>query len=125
MTPLGRYVLETVITLSAVAALAVLLLYAARRVGVGVGKPSGPLSIAGRLVLDARRSIYLVRIGEVVYVVGASEAGLAKLGELDAGSLAALGGANARGEEGFRQILERLGRKAPGASSTEGQREGS
>jgi flagellar biogenesis protein FliO len=121
MTPLGRYVVETVITLSAVAALAVLLLYVARR--AGVGRPSGPLSIAGRLVLDARRAIYLVRIGEVVYVVGASEAGLAKLGEIPANSLGALpelGGALA---PGFRQILEQIKKPAPGSVDSGGSRE--
>jgi flagellar protein FliO/FliZ len=123
MTPLGRYVVETVVTLSAVAALAVLLLYAARR--AGVGKPSGPLSIAGRLVLDARRSIYLVRIGEVVYVVGASEAGLAKLGELDPGSLGALPEQSGPSAAGFRRILERLQKPAPRGADSEGPREGS
>jgi flagellar biogenesis protein FliO len=80
MTPLGRYVLETVATLFLVAALAVVVLYAVRR--LGVGRPTGPLQLAGRLTLDARKAIYLVRIGETVYVIGASEAGLAKLGEV-------------------------------------------
>ncbi len=80
MTPLGRYVLETVVTLFLVAGLAVAVLYAVRR--LGVGRPTGPLQLAGRLALDARKAIYLVRIGDTVYVIGASEAGLTKLGEL-------------------------------------------
>lgn len=40
------------------------------------------MSLVGRLPLDGRRAIYLVRVGSTVYVVGASEAGLAKLGEV-------------------------------------------
>lgn len=85
MTPLGRYVLETLVTLFAVAGLAIAILYAARR--TGAGRPTGPLELAGRLNLDARRAIYLVRVSETVYVVGASEAGLAKLGELPSSAL--------------------------------------
>jgi flagellar biogenesis protein FliO len=80
MSPLTSYVVETLVTLLAVVALAVLVLYAARR--AGVGRPGGPLELVGRLPLDGRRAVYLVRVGKTVYVVGASEAGLAKLGEL-------------------------------------------
>ncbi|HLV65465.1 MAG TPA: flagellar biosynthetic protein FliO [Polyangiaceae bacterium] len=110
MTPLGRYVVETVLTLLAVAGLAVVVLYFARR--AGVGRPSGPLSLAGRLSLDARRAIYLVRVADVIYVVGASEAGLSKLGELPRGTLDALGPELLEKEPtpGFRDILERLRR---------------
>lgn len=81
MTPLATYVVETVVTLVAIAALAVAVLYGARR--VGIGRPAGPLQLVGRLPLDGRRAVYLVRVGKTVYVVGASEAGLSKLGELD------------------------------------------
>ncbi|MCC6901465.1 MAG: flagellar biosynthetic protein FliO [Polyangiaceae bacterium] len=81
MSPLTKYVIETVVTLLAVIALAVLVLYGARR--LGVGKPAGPVSLVGRLPLEGRRVIYLVRVGGRVYVIGGSEAGLAKLGELD------------------------------------------
>lgn len=81
LSPLASYVVETLVTLLGVIALAVLVLYAARR--MGVGKPAGPLSLVGKLPLDGRRAIYLVRVSKTVYVVGASEAGLSKLGELD------------------------------------------
>jgi flagellar biogenesis protein FliO len=80
MSPLASYVVQTVVTLLAVIALAVLALYAARR--VGIGRPLGPLQLIGRLPLDGRRAVYLVRVGETVYVLGASEAGLRKLGEV-------------------------------------------
>lgn len=117
MSPLGRYVLQTVLTLAAVAGLAVLILYAARR--AGVGRASGPLAIVGRLSLDARRAIYLVRVGGSIYVIGASEAGLSKLGELASGELGPeslepdhLGGPGAT--LGFRDVLAGLrGRRPP------------
>jgi flagellar biogenesis protein FliO len=80
VSPLGRYVVETLVMLVGVAGLAVLLLVAGRR--LGVGRPSGPMELVGRLPLDGRRAVYLVRVGETVYVVGASESGLSKLGEI-------------------------------------------
>jgi len=85
MTPLSRYVVETLVTLMAVVALCVLLLSALRR--VGVGKAGGPLELLARLPLEGRRAVYLVRAGETVYVLAASEGALAKLGEMPRGSL--------------------------------------
>jgi flagellar biogenesis protein FliO len=79
------YLLETLFTLAAVCAAAFAVLYGARR--LGVGRPRGPISLAGQLPLDARRAIYLVRVGEQVFVVGASEAGFTKLGEIPAAEL--------------------------------------
>lgn len=110
MTPLGRYVFETIVTLLLVTGLAVLVLVLARR--SGMGRALGPLSLAGRLVLDARRAIYLVRVGETLYVVGASEAGLTKLGELarDAVSEAELG---AGAQPSFKELLARFGARPP------------
>jgi flagellar biogenesis protein FliO len=72
-------VVQTVVTLAGVGALGILLVYGARR--AGIGRASGPLSVLGRLPLDARRAVYLVRVGRAVYVIGASETGLVKLGE--------------------------------------------
>lgn len=74
------YLVETLVTLLAILAVAVLVLVGARRLGVGA--PQGPLELVGRLPLDARRVIYLVRVGHQVLVVGASEAGLSKLSEV-------------------------------------------
>ena len=87
MTPLSRYVVETLVTLLAVVALCVLLLSALRR--VGVGKTGGPLELLARLPLEGRRAVYLVRAGETVYVLAASESALAKLGEMPRASLPA------------------------------------
>ena len=79
MSPTASYLLETLVTLLAVLAVAVGVIVAARKLGVGA--PQGPLELVGRLPLDARRVVYLVRVGPQVLVVGASEAGLVKLGE--------------------------------------------
>ena len=68
-------------TLLGVVALAVVLLYGARR--AGIGRATGPAELLGRLPLDGRRAVYLVRVGSTVYVLGASEAGLTKLGEVN------------------------------------------
>jgi flagellar biogenesis protein FliO len=80
MTPLSRYVVETLVTLLAVVALCVVLLSALRR--VGVGKLGGPLELVARLPLEGRRAVYLVRAGETLYVLAATESALAKLGEM-------------------------------------------
>jgi flagellar biogenesis protein FliO len=82
MSPVAAYIVETFVTLLGVIVLAVLVLYGGRR--LGFGRASGPLELVGRLPLDARRAVYLVKVGKLVYVVGASEGGLTRLGELDA-----------------------------------------
>jgi flagellar protein FliO/FliZ len=87
VSPYAGYVIQTVATLAAVCALAAVVLWVARR--AGVGRPAGPISLVGRLPLEARRSIYLVRVGEIVLVVGAGEGGFTKLGEVPATSLPA------------------------------------
>ena len=98
--------------LTGVVALAVLLLSVGRR--FGIGRPTGPLELVGRLPLDARRAVYLVRVGETVYVVGASENGLSKLGELPKDAAVLPPGTAA--DPAFRSVLERvLGRSAPPA----------
>ena len=83
--PYSSYLVETFVTLVVVCGLAFVVLYGARR--LGIGQPSGAARLVGRLPLDARRAVYLVKIGAKVLVVGASEAGLTKLGELDEADL--------------------------------------
>jgi flagellar biogenesis protein FliO len=68
VTPLGSYIVQTLVTLTGVVALAVLILYAARR--LGMGRAGGPLELVGRLPLDGRRAVYLVRVGRRVLVIG-------------------------------------------------------
>ena len=76
------YLIETSVTLAAVCLLAFVMLWGARR--LGVGRPTGPIELCGHLPLDARRSIYLVRVGAQVFIVGVGEGGFTKLGELAA-----------------------------------------
>lgn len=115
MSSLGAYLIETSITLFAVIALAFLVLYGARK--VGVGRAAGPLELVGRLPIDARRAIYLVRVGKLVYVVGASEGGLTKLGELGAEGVAA---SEAEPSPRFADLLARtLGQKPAVESATQ------
>jgi flagellar protein FliO/FliZ len=81
----ASYIVQTLVTLLAVCALAFVVLYGARR--LGIGRPKGPIELVGLLPLDARRSIYLVKVAGQVIVVGASEAGFTKLGEIAAADL--------------------------------------
>jgi flagellar protein FliO/FliZ len=108
MSPVVAYIVETLVTLTGILALAVLVLYGGRR--LGLGRPTGPLELLGRLPLDTRRAVYLVRVGKLVYVVGASEGGLTRLGELDADALPP--GAPPAGGKSFAAILARAIRPA-------------
>jgi flagellar biogenesis protein FliO len=76
----AAYIIQTTVTLVAVVALAFVVLYGARR--LGLGRRRGPIELVGLLPLEARRAIYLVKVGRQVLVVGASEAGFTKLGEM-------------------------------------------
>jgi flagellar protein FliO/FliZ len=97
------YIIETFVTLLAVCALAFVVLWGARR--MGLGRPSGPIELRGHLPLDARRSIYLVRVGAQVFVVGVGEGGFTKLGEIPAADLPA---AQPAAAGGFGDVLARV-----------------
>jgi flagellar biogenesis protein FliO len=81
------YLIETLVTLLAVCALAFVVLWGARRLGAGA--PSGPIELLGHLPLDGRRAIYLVKVGAQAFIVGVGEGGFTKLGEIPAGDLPA------------------------------------
>jgi flagellar biogenesis protein FliO len=78
----SAYLAETFITLLAVCGLAMAILWGARR--LGLGRPSGPIELLGHLPLDARRAVYLVRVGAQVFVIGVGEGGMTRLGEIPA-----------------------------------------
>jgi flagellar biogenesis protein FliO len=80
MSPYASYFLESLLLLVGVCVLAVAVLAFGRK--LGLGKPHGPLALRGHLPLDARRAVYLIQAGKQLLVVGASESGLTKLGEL-------------------------------------------
>jgi flagellar biogenesis protein FliO len=88
VSPYAGYLVETFVTLAVVCALAVLMLWGAKRAGLGRG--SGPVQLCGHLQLEARRAIYLVKVVDTVYVLGAGEGGLVKLGELPSSALPAV-----------------------------------
>lgn len=123
MTSYAGYLLETFVTLLVVCGLAFVVLYGARR--LGLGRPRGPIRLVGQLPLDARRAIYLVEVGGQVIVVGASEAGLTRIGEVAAtelpgaereraGAGASAGARAGAGGAAFGEVLARVlgGRKA-------------
>jgi flagellar protein FliO/FliZ len=113
-SPVGVYFIETLVALTAVVALSVLVLYGARR--LGVGRPVGPIELLGRLPLEARRSIYLVRVVDQVLIIGASEAGLRKLGELPRSAL--VDGEPRESVPRFAEVLSAaLGRSRPADAS--------
>lgn len=105
------YMIETFVTLLAVCGLAFVVLFGARR--LGIGRARGPIQLVGQLPLDARRAIYLVQVGEQVLVVGASEAGITKLGEVGVKELPAPSPAAAAP---FADVLARVLRTKPAAS---------
>lgn len=84
MSSLVTYVLQVSSTLLVFGAIAAALVRFGRRPG---RRRAGPLEVLDRLHLEGRRVVYLVRAGERLLVVGGSEAGLTRLGELDATTL--------------------------------------
>ena len=111
----GSYVLETFLTLLLVCGLAFVVLYGARR--LGIGRPTGPIRLVGQLPLDARRFIYLVRVGSQVIVVGVGEGGFTKLGELAASELPA---DEPPSPTGFADVLKRVMGRRDAASKPKG-----
>lgn len=116
MGPYASYIVQTIVTLLAVCALAFVILYGARR--LGIGRPKGPIELVGLLPLDARRSIYLIKVAGQVIVVGASEAGFTKLGEISASDLP--DEVRVEGAAPFADILQRvLGNKKRGLGASQ------
>ncbi|HVH41077.1 MAG TPA: flagellar biosynthetic protein FliO [Labilithrix sp.] len=113
MGPYAGYIVQTLVTLLAVCALAFVVLYGARR--LGIGRPRGPIELVGLLPLESRRAIYLVKVPGQVLVVGASEAGFTKLAEIPEGEVPL----EAKVESaGFSEVLGRvLGREKNGTGN--------
>ena len=104
----GSYIVETFVTLLVVCAIAFVVLYGAKR--LGMGRTSGAIELAGQLPLDARRCIYLVKVGGQVLVVGVSEAGFTKLAEMPEGALALESDAHSDSPHAPRAFSEVLAR---------------
>jgi flagellar biogenesis protein FliO len=119
---LAGYLTDSLATLAAAGAACFGLLWIAKR--LGPARSGGPLRLEGELALGARRSVYLIRAGEKVFLVGASETGLSPLGELDGATVPRR---DERGETtDFTTFLRRLGKSAdappePSRSASEGR----
>jgi len=78
---LTSYIVQTLLVLIGLGALAWILV-AARRPSMAKGAERGALGLIGRLPLEGRRAVYVVRVGDKVLVLGGSEAGVTKLAEM-------------------------------------------
>ncbi|MGD0676154.1 MAG: flagellar biosynthetic protein FliO [Polyangiaceae bacterium] len=109
MSPSTGYLVQTLVTLLAVCVIAVVVLWVGRR--MGLGRASGPIELRGHLPLDPRRTIYLVKVGEHVFVVGVGEGVFTKLGEMPANELPS---GDVAPSAAFRDTLARaLQRRSP------------
>lgn len=69
----GAALLQTIVSLIAVCLLAWLLLRWGARKGFGAGARGGRVRVIERVALDARRSLYLVEVGNKVLLVGTGD----------------------------------------------------
>lgn len=104
----GAALLQALLALAAVCLLAwVVLRWLARRGFGGASTGGGRIEVIERISLDARRSLYLVRVGERVWLLGAGEGAaptaLAELAPEDVPPLEE----EARGRS-FSEVIERL-----------------
>jgi len=117
MSAYASYLVETLVTLFGVCALAFVVLYGARR--LGAGKATGGIELVGQLPLDARRSIVLVKVGAQVLIVGVGEGGFTKLGETDAASLPPRVASDAPFAAVLARVLGRRGERERAAETEE------
>ncbi len=118
-SPIGDYLALSLLVLLVIVGLAVLFLYAARRAGLGPRRGLGSIELLARLPLEPRRSVYVVRVLDQVLIIGASEAGLAKLGELPESAAGALRGTEA--PSSFAAVLEATLRSSRRSSKEAGE----
>ncbi len=111
MGPYGSYLVETVLMLVVVSALAFFAMVLAKR--VGIGRAHGPIELVGQLPLDARRGLYLVKVGSRVFLVGVGEGGFSKLGEVPASEVPV----GEKPATGFADIFARALNKKPAATA--------
>jgi flagellar biosynthetic protein FliO len=109
----GVALLQTLLALAAVCILAWVVLRWAAQKGLGIGAPGRHVRVLERVALDARRSLWVVKIGERVLVIGAGDgASPALLAEMKASELPDEGPAKAAT---FADVLKRArASEAPG-----------
>jgi flagellar biogenesis protein FliO len=102
----GVALLQALLALAAVCILAWVVLRWAARTGLGIGARGERVKVIERVALDARRTMWLVQIGERVFLIGAGDgAGLSTLAELRPGELPAITGAP---RTSFADVLARV-----------------
>jgi flagellar protein FliO/FliZ len=101
----GWYLLQTLLALAAVCALAwVVLRWGVRRLYGGAS--SGRVRVLERVPLDPRRSLYLVEVGGKVLLLGAGDGPMTTLAEVDPNALPAEPEAK---RASFLEVLKRRG----------------
>jgi flagellar biogenesis protein FliO len=80
VSPVTQYVVQAAVTLLGIAVLAFLVVAANRRLGTAAGR--GPLELLGRLPLEGRRAVYMVRVNSRVLVLAATDQQITKLADL-------------------------------------------
>lgn len=104
----GVALLQTLLALAAVCVLAWALLRFGARRGLGVSR--GRVRVLERVPLDHRRALYLVGIGERIWLIGVGDGGApALLAELDPSELPP----PAERPAGLLELMEKLRRPGP------------
>lgn len=115
----GVSLLQSLLSLAAVCVLAWVVLRMFARRGIGVGGSGGRIRVVERIALDARRALYVVKVGERLLLLGAGDAASPNLiTELDPKELPPLPPPRALTET-FRDVLARVRGKEAGRGKGE------
>jgi len=108
----GWALLQALVSLLVVCLLAWLLLRFAARSGMGLPGAGRRVRVLERVVVDARRSLLLVAVGERVFLIGSGEGGaLSLIAEMDHSELPEVEAAPPR--PSFAEVLARLRGRGP------------
>lgn len=120
----GVALLQTLLALAAVCILAWVVLRWAAQKGLGIGATGKHVKVLERVALDARRTLWVVQIGEKVLLIGAGDgASPTTLAELRAGDLPreAIGAKPSSFVDVLRRSAARSGATAKGQAASKGQ----
>ena len=118
----GASLLQSVLALAAVCVLAWVVLRMFSRRGFGVGPTGGRVRVVERIPLDARRMLYVVKVGERLLLLGSGDgASPALITEIDPATMPPVPDAKPVGEA-FRDVLARV-RGRPAAAVVKGDEE--
>jgi len=113
VSPVTQYVVQAAVTLLGVALLAYLIVTANRRWGAVAGR--GPLELLGRLPLEGRRAVYMVRVNNRVLVLAATDQQITKVADLPDDGVTSHGVPSPR----FSDVLRRLTQRPAESSASE------